>query len=1138
MGETRLVPLSTDDPSRARFVGRSHDLAELRTASSEAAAGRGRVLLVLGDAGIGKTRLVAELTSEAEARGSRVIWGRCWEEGGAPVYWPWLQVLRGYLEEVGPEAVVNQAGVGAGRLLEFLPELRADEDDRAQVSAISVEDARFAFFDAVTRLLKQAARAAPMIIALDDLHAADIPSLLLLKFLSREIASSSLLVLGTYRDAQPGASPEAAQLIADITRAGHSLPLRGLTQEDVALLIARTGVEPSPALVVSVHAMTEGNPFFVDEMIRLLRAEGEVASARPDPSQKLPVPTAVGEILRRRVDALPPRTREYLDTAAVLGREFDLSLQTAVSGLETEDVARALEAAVSHGLIREVEGAPRHYAFVHGLIREALYSGLDPARRRGLHAAVVATLERKDDNEEHVAELAHHSLHALDLVGEERCASFLVRAGDRAMRLLAYEEAAGLYQRALNLGPSTGSTPRDRYRLLLQLAECLSRAGDISNAREACMTAVDLAREVSDAEALARAALIYGEPGLQGGVVNETLVSLLEGALRALPQTDSDLRTEALARLALELYFSDNVDRRNALSQQALDMSERVGNPRARASALRARFMASWAPDNPEERLQLAEELKELGNRSHDAALKLHAAARRITCLLELGDVTEMDAELELHRVLATEFGEPSHLWTSRSMLAMRALLEGRFQDAEKLADDAKEIGWERMQQPNAMFAHLNQILTIRIEQGRLAEQVPIIESLHSRFPRLRGWRGLLALAYLESGRGPEGRDLYRQAIASCPQWPRDSNWLHAIGWLAEVCAELGDRDGASLLYDALAPYLGRIELVCMPHPVIFWGSTSRHLGLLGTVLERYRAAEQHFEDAIAIHRRLGARGYLARTQIEWAEMLVRRDEPADRMHALRLLDDALPSAISMGLERLEARAASLRSQVHGVSNPEAPPVGAASADMADFAALLRREGDVWSLTYPGGLVHIKPMRGVDHIAYLVQRPNQDVFVLDLASPDPADGVPMSRANAAQTGLETHRTSAGELGASLDPSAKQAYKRRIDELREEITEADLWGDPERAAKAQGEIDAIAHELARAVGLGGRDRKTGSATERARVAVTKSVRSTIRKFHELDPVVGRYLDATVRTGTFCSYIPEENHSLLGRLTVQT
>jgi DNA-binding SARP family transcriptional activator len=583
---------------RSVFVGRKRELAELLGGLDDVFAGRGRLFLLGGEPGIGKSRLADELIRRAVGRGARVLVGRCWEAGGAPAYWPWVQSLRTYLRQAEPEALPVQLGAGAAELAQVVPELRQYLPGLPEPRSPESEGARFRLFDATAQFLRNASQSRPILLVLDDLHAADAPSLLLLRFLARELGSTRLFLLGAYRDVDPIPGQPLTEMLAEVARepVTRRLRLGGLSQREVAQYVDLEASEiASSELVAGLHEDTEGNPFFLSEIVRLLVLEG--LPTDPTAEVRVGIPQSVRDVTTRRLNHLSEECNRVLVLASVLGREFALDTLVRMGDVSDEHLLDKLDEAIAAGVVSEVPGGRARLRFAHVLIRDTLYDELRSARRIRLHRLALEALEALygDRPGSHLAELAHHAMagHAL-----AKGLYYTQRAGDRALALLAYEEAARLYESALDaLDLADRQDDRARCGLLLSLGEAQARAGDTLAAKSAFLDAADIARRLGLARELATAAAGYG-----GRIVwdragdDDRLVPLLEAGLAALGGEDVLLRARLLARLAGALRDEHSRDRRDALSREAVELARRAEDPAALAYALDGRAAPSSPP--------------------------------------------------------------------------------------------------------------------------------------------------------------------------------------------------------------------------------------------------------------------------------------------------------------------------------------------------------------------------------------------------------------------------------------------------------------------------------------------------------------------------------------------------------------
>ncbi len=904
------VPEVAPEPSRGVFVGRERELTELVGALEEALAGRGRLVLLVGEPGIGKSRLAHELMARARERGAQVIVGRCWEAGGAPAYWPWVQSLRTHVRGAEPDALRAQLGSRGADLAQLLPELRELIEDLPEPQALEAEGARFRLFEAVSSYLRGATKDRPLVLGLDDLHAADEPSLLLLQFVAREIGDSRLLVVCALRDVDPTMRDPLVSTVAELVREPHTtqIALAGLSEEDVAAYIElSTGTEVAPRLVEAIHSETEGNPLFLAEAVRLLDAEGRFA----DPDAHLQIPPGVRAVIGQRVGRLSEPCRSLLIPASVLGREFELDALMSLSQLPRGELLNALDKAMAERILGEVPGSPGRVRFGHALIRDTLYDELTPAHRMELHQEVGDALEaaHSDDLGPHLPELAHHYLAAAPIGVGDKAVEYARRAGDRAVSQLAYEEAARLYEMALTLADE----PIARCDLLLALGDTQARAGDSGASRQIFREAAELAEERGLPERMARAALGYG-----GRIIwevsrgDEYAVPLLERAIAALGNADGGLRVRLLARLAGGPLRDARFPRERslALSREALEIARRLDDPMTLAYALSAFITANLAPDTTPKQVPLATELIQVAQQAGDLERAADGHETRAVALIELGDMSRAKGDLAAMATLAEELRQPSHDWFVTAYRALFALLEGEFEGAEDLISEARRMG-ERAQRWNAAVSYGLQLYLLRREQGRLADVLELVRVSAAEYPTYPLWGCALAHTAAVLGHTDEARRTFQALAADAfANLPFNEEWLVSLTFLAETAEVLGDTERALVLYDRLRPYGGT---VAVSYAEISTGSVSRYLGILAAMVARWNDAERHFEAALEMNERIGARPWLAHTERDYARMLSARGGVRDGERALELARRALDGYHGLGMDSFAAAAARLR---------------------------------------------------------------------------------------------------------------------------------------------------------------------------------------------------------------------------------
>jgi DNA-binding SARP family transcriptional activator len=895
---------------RGAFVGREAELAALLGGLEDAIADHGGLVLLVGEPGAGKSRLAEETIAQARARGVEVLVGHCWEAGGAPAYWPWVQSLRAYVRDADPSALREQLGGGAADLAQILPELRQTFRDLPELPSLQSEGARFSLFDATVEFLRRASEVQPILLFIDDLHGADVPSLLLLRFLARELGSMRMLVVAAYRDVDPVPGGPLNETIGDLVRhpVATSLKLTGLTKPEVAEYVDLTASEiASPELIAALHNETEGNPLFVVETVRLIAIEG----VRESDQAEVAIPESVHAVIARRLAHLSDECNRLLVLAAVLGRDFSLDALARLGGVSQEELLDVLDEAMTARVVSEVPGAPGRLRFTHVLIRDTLYEGLTTVRRIRLHRAAIEALEALygDEPGPQLAELAHHAIAGSEFA---KAVDYARRAGDRAFEHLAYEEAARLYEAALEA--LTFGDPDDeqtRCELLLSTGEAIARAGDTPAAREAFLAAAAIARRTDLPRQLARAAAGYGGGHMWGRAGSDTvLVPLLEEGLDVLGDRDDVLRARLLARLAGAIRDEHSPDRRNALSKEALEVARRTGSPAALVWALDGRSAASIAPDTIDECLVLANEFRELSERSGDLERLAYALDHRRTVLVMVGDLTSVEADLVVEREIVLQLKQPGQLWQVRAAEAMLALAHGELDEAEGLIPQAFRFG-ERSLRDTALPVYELQQWALADLQGRSADVASAIRDLAAAFPARVAFRCALALLDARLGREGEARQAMAELRADgFSALPFDQEWLWAMSLVAEAAVLLGDQEGAKAVYDSLVPWA---PLNTADHPEGMRGSVAGYLGMLASTMQRWPDAEKHFEDALTANERMGVRTYLAHTQYDYACMLLERAESGDADRAEALLASAQALSDEIGLLALAERISSYR---------------------------------------------------------------------------------------------------------------------------------------------------------------------------------------------------------------------------------
>jgi tetratricopeptide (TPR) repeat protein len=964
-------------------------------------------------------------------------------------------------------------------------------------------------------------------VILDDLQAADTPSILFLRFLATQLSEMRILVVATYRDVALTPDHPLTSAIAELSREPITrlLTLPGLEASAVGEFIgAAAGLTPHAHLVSAVWRETKGNPLFVGEAVRLLSAEGRIGEVADLPSLRVAVPAGIREVISRRIGHLGDPSARALAFGAAIGPEFGVEVLRRVADFEAGELLDLLDEAVHAGLVMPVTAFPGRFRFSHDLVRETLYDDLAPGRRIRLHRRIAEVLEELygESPEAHLAELAFHFFEGVqggDLAsgsGETgefgaKATAYARRAGEHASRSLAYEEASRLFRMALAV-LDMRPTPDEETRteVLLALGDAEARAGDLEASRATFLQAATLARRTGIPGHLARAALGYGGrlPWLRPGR-DTRLIPLLQDALVLLGGNDERLRARLLIRLACAWRSSpDQREQSATLSRQGLELARQLDDPATLSYALGGSYWATWWPENSERRLEVAEEMVAVAKAVGDDERIVDAHLMRFMSHCELGHMAEARKTLEDVRRLSHELRQPAQLWLGVSPHALVALMVGDFRLAEELL--SRELAWTAPITPlrDETSAGRTHLFLLRREQGRLAEAESAVRASVEDFPWYPLHRAALACLLLDLDREGEARTVFNDLAQNEFQalYP-DNEWLLGVSLASEACSLLGDADAAAVLYAQLTPFAGR-------HAVGFaegsLGAVDRYLGLLAATMGRLQDAERHLTDAIRLNEQMDARPWTAHTQADLARLLLRRVGQGDRDRARDLQEAAIATARALGMIALEGR----------ISDRPAAATEETEPGLPAAAGVFRREGDYWTVAFGGETIQVRDAKGMAYLARLLEVPGRELHALELARMQAVSAVGI-------TGTETElRADAlGDAGAKLDPAAKAAYGRRLQELEEEIGEAERFNDAERATRARQEMEFIADELAGAVGLGGRDRNAASSAERARVSVTRAIRSAMARIADHHPSLGRHLESTVRTGTYCSYNPD-------------
>jgi DNA-binding CsgD family transcriptional regulator/tetratricopeptide (TPR) repeat protein len=898
------LPGSLRSTSTFPFVGRAPELERLRTLMPRAEGEGRRVVMLGGEPGSGKSRLVREFAAEMARDGALVLYGACDAVVRIP-YGPFVEALDHLARTADPGELRAALGTGGGELTRLLPDLPARIGELPPPVAADPDTERHRLHTAVTDLLTGITRDRPALLVLEDGHWADAPTLMLLRHLTRAAGHARVLVLATFRDTDADVTEPLSETLADLRRSDDvvRLHLGGLSGNEVAEFVRSAAGSERVELAEAIHDLTEGNPFLVCELWRTFVETGAVDIS----------PESVREVVSQRLARLSPATTDLLELAAAAGSEFELDVVRRAAELGEPELLAALDEAVRSGMLEELSGTALAYRFTHELVRRALYDRLSRMRRAELHLRVGDALAGPSEGSGRaLADLAYHFAAAAPFDDSGRGAEYNLLAARAASAGLAYDEAAARLRTALELG-IVGVA--ERAEVFVELGYACHRGGKALDALDAFKAAADIARDLDDAELLARAAIGFEEACWRPGLADQGAVELLEEAAATLGDGDSALRVGLLAGLARALDFQGDYTRGAVVRTNAVAMARHLQDRVGLATVLMRSYWSLGA-SSLEEILEMLTEARDLGDELGNTEVRAEAIAWRTPTFVALGDLESARGEAALLRETAERTAQPFWLNVAEHYRSALALCAGQLAEAEALALRAHE--WSGLLTGrDATGIYGIQMFSVRREQGRLAELAPVIRILAGEGGRKGPWRPGLVALLAELGMEAEARRELAAIVAEGVGGYRETLWLTSLTYLADACTALADEATAALVYPELEPLAG--ANVMIGHLVSCYGAADRYLGMLAATLGDSERAEEHFEHALQLNRRMGAATWLAHTAYEYGRFLL----PRDRERSSALLGEAASLAARIGMPTLVARIQALGTTAPGAGLPD-----------------------------------------------------------------------------------------------------------------------------------------------------------------------------------------------------------------------
>jgi tetratricopeptide (TPR) repeat protein len=1127
--------MTKDSPSprssQSAFVGRERELAELDVGLDDARSGHGRFFLVTGEPGIGKSRLADELAAHATSKALLVLRAESFEGAGTPPYWPFIQLVRAALIGAYRDDLLKQLSAEyAPRVIQdvahLVPELRQLAGVPPPVSELPPSDpeqARFRLSESVAIVFKTLASTIPLMLIVEDLHDTDQGSLQMLRF--RQLKTTPVLVLGTYRDLEPQRSPTLSQIIGNLAREGTPIPLVGLSREHTAHLIKeRTEAPLSPKLVSDIYRATAGNPLFIDGIVRVLSTEGTLDTNSRMDLADFRVPDGVREAIRGWLALISDRS--VLVVAATIGKEFELRCLQRVTEISNHQLLDAMREAVGMGvLIRQSHDT---YSFSHALIRNALCDELDSAHRAEFHLKIGEALEElyETNLEPHAGELAGHFREAGNL---NKAVDYSIRAGEMARLVFAYEEAIALWRAALELMSRCPEDSERQADLLERLGELLGLiaaegAGHIQYLQQSSTLYEEMGRWEAAGRVHSRLA------GWYLARHNPDLSHSLEHARKAqeLLSEGAEGPSSAFLQMGLAGTALNQMRYKEAYtaSWRAMNLTQRLGDDVhwVRATTAHAAVLSYFG--KLEEAFALFREAWIKADQLDDAMAAAGIASLASSTLIWLLDPVEAEAWVKSELAKTRKSSMPYLQKVLFQFLGTSLTLMGKLPEAGGLV--ARGEGGPLLEGKVTFYQgewHRAELILARA-----------FDEIRRRGQRLqaRDFCDLLVRVHCALGQHSAAEAIVQENLPTYVEAPDLPCQLRVRLELALLYAETGRPE------HALPHLVGCREVLAAGED---WrglaGHVARAEGAVAAAEGRFDTAHTNFSKALEIYRRYQVPFEEAETLHYWGRaLLAARDNISAREKLAAAVDlYQRHGAGEAWLERvrsdqLRAKAAGPIAQIA----PTLPRVPASrqlqgqgeTGEVSYPQGVFHKEGDYWTLSYDGHPeFRLRDAKGLRYVAYLLAHPGQEFAVQDLVSViEAAGGNPGGTSNRTNQQHQVHTAAGGlgDAGVGLDARSKQEYRHRVAELKEELAVAEQNNDLGLTVKVRQELDFIRDQIAASVGLRGRDRKVASHAERARLMVTKAIKSALQRIRQTDAEMGRHFALSIQTGYFCTYVP--------------